>query len=44
MNVLKAGLFHKRWTTPPSQSPDKAREYQHMKRSDCDKGLERIGR
>ncbi|KAH3842859.1 ankyrin repeat and LEM domain-containing protein 2-like [Dreissena polymorpha] len=44
MSPSNAGLFHKRWTTSPSQSPDKAREYQHMKRSDCDKGLERIGR
>ncbi|XP_045205829.2 uncharacterized protein LOC123558022 [Mercenaria mercenaria] len=46
MSPSEAGLFHKRWTTPPlvSQSPDQVRAYFNTKRSDCEKGMERIGR
>lgn len=46
MSPTDAGLFHKRWTTPPSvaQSPDQAKAYFNIKRSDSEKGMERIGR
>ena len=41
---LQASHFHKKWTTPPSESPEKARLYVNTKRGDCEKGMERIGR
>ncbi|XP_061189226.1 ankyrin repeat and LEM domain-containing protein 2-like [Saccostrea echinata] len=45
MTPSKANLFHKRWNTPPSNSPDYAkRKFYSTKREDSEKGLERIGR
>jgi len=41
--LFQAERFHKKWTTPPPQSPQKE-EYFNLKRSDADKGFERIGR
>lgn len=43
--LLQAMLFHKRWMTPPSGSPDHVKQkFVFTKREDSDKGVERIGR
>ncbi|KAK3100786.1 hypothetical protein FSP39_025313 [Pinctada imbricata] len=45
MTPAKAQMFHRRWTTPPSGSPDYIkRKFVMTKREDSEKGLERIGR
>ncbi|CAC5402979.1 ANKLE2 [Mytilus coruscus] len=45
MTPSKAVLFHKRWMTPPSGSPDHVKQkFVFTKREDSDKGVERIGR
>lgn len=45
MTPSKADLFHKRWNTPPSNSPEYVkRKFYSTKREDSEKGLERIGR
>ncbi|XP_052796371.1 ankyrin repeat and LEM domain-containing protein 2-like isoform X2 [Mya arenaria] len=43
MSPSDAEIFHRKWTTPPAQSPHKE-EYFNLKRSDSEKGYERIGR
>lgn len=43
--IFQADLFHKRWNTPPSNSPEYVkRKFYSTKREDSEKGLERIGR
>ncbi|KAL4230684.1 Ankyrin repeat and LEM domain-containing protein 2 [Mactra antiquata] len=44
MSPSEAGIFHRRWTTPPTNSPDQKKVYFNTKRSDSEKGMERIGR
>lgn len=44
MSPSFASDFHKKWTTPPSEDKEKARQYLDSKRGDSEKGMERIGR
>ncbi|XP_064608265.1 ankyrin repeat and LEM domain-containing protein 2-like [Liolophura sinensis] len=45
MSPAVADTFHRHWVTPPSGSPDHVkRRLSEIRREDCDKGIERIGR
>ena len=44
INILQAKRFRKHWMTPPSSSPNERKHIADIRRSDTDKGLERIGR
>ncbi|XP_031568985.1 ankyrin repeat and LEM domain-containing protein 2-like [Actinia tenebrosa] len=43
MSPKQAFDFHLKWKTPPS-NPEERRKYADIKRGDCTRGLERIGR
>lgn len=44
MSPSFASDFHKKWTTPPSDSKEKTKLFLDSKRGDSEKGMERIGR